>query len=178
MLQINLIKIMKNTILLTLLLSSFFSFGQETITYKNGGSIFNSNNQKLSSSEINSLFQNNTIALNLYHEGKTKQTVGNILLYGGLGTIVGKFIANGTGDRTIDITPSGGGTIKKPSNTLFIVGGLMVVVAIPVKIGYSKKIKKSVELINEDFKNPKTGFSVNSTHFISNANGLGFSITF
>ena len=58
------------------------------------------------------------------------------------------------------------------------VGGALVIIAIPIKIGFSKKIKKAVSLMNEDLKNPKTGFNIESTSFISNSNGVGISITF
>lgn len=162
---------MKNTILFCLLLSSLFSFGQETITYKNGGRIFNSNNQKLSSNEIKDLFASNAVALELYNSGKTKQTAGNILLYGGLSIVVINHLSLLQKAKNRE-------SINSNRNIAYIIGGGLILTAIPIKLGFSKKVKKSVELINEDFNHPKTGFSIDSTYFISNANGAGISISF
>jgi hypothetical protein len=54
----------------------------------------------------------------------------------------------------------------------------MVIASIPIKIGYSKKIKTSVNMINEDLKNPQTGFNIESTYIISNSDGIGISVSF
>ena len=56
--------------------------------------------------------------------------------------------------------------------------GAVIIIAIPIKLGFSKKIKRAVSLVNEDFKKPTTGFNIESTSFVSNANGFGISITF
>ena len=61
---------------------------------------------------------------------------------------------------------------------LFLVTIFGILISIPIKGGFSKNIKNAVALINEDFKNPKTSFNIESTSFISNTNGLGISITF
>jgi hypothetical protein len=74
---------------------------------------------------------------------------------------------------------SGSNALKADSNNImYFVGAGMVIIAIPIKLGFSKKIKKAVSLINEDFKKPNTGFNIESTSFVSNANGFGISITF
>lgn len=178
--------LMKKIALLFLLVLPLLSFAQDTLTYKGSGRIFNSNQQKLTSDEVRSLFANNTEALNLYNSGKTKQTIGNILLWGGATTLVGKFIYNATQTKmTSQIV--GYGSFGQPiivtnsktySNTLLFVSGAIVVIAIPIKLGFSKKIKRAVSLVNEDFKKPTTGFNIESTSFVSNANGFGISITF
>ena len=149
-----------------------FSFCQDTLTYKGSGKIFNSSQQKLSPENVRSLINSNTEALRLYNSGKTKQTVGNILLYGGLSTVIIKHY-------TMLKKHSGSNAVTAESNNImYFVGGAMILIAIPIKIGFSKKIKRAVTLANEDLKNPKTGFNIESTSFVSNSNGFGISITF
>jgi hypothetical protein len=63
------------------------------------------------------------------------------------------------------------------NNIMYFVGAGLILTAIPIKIGLSKKIKKAVLLMNEDLKTPKTSFNIESTSFISNSNGFGISIT-
>lgn len=178
---------MKRNILLLLLIIPFFSFSQDALSTKGDGRVINSNNQKLTSTEVRNLFAENTAALKLYNAGRSKKTIGNILLFTGGITIVGKFIsnkieANNNEPKLIGYGYFGNPIVQfentTPSNTLFFVGGAMVIIAIPIKIGFLKKIKKSVSLVNEDIKNPKTGFNIDSTTFISNSNGFGISITF
>jgi hypothetical protein len=162
---------MKQLITFLLLTISFFCFSQDALTFKSTSRVFNSSNQKLTSSEIRDLFASNPEALKLYNVGKTKQTLGNILLYGGITTVVIKHIS--ALNRTND-----GPNFESYSNVLYFVGAGAALIAIPIKIGFSKKIKKAVSLMNEDLKNPKIGFNIESTTFISNSNGVGISITF
>ncbi|MEC4003245.1 hypothetical protein OX283_001135 [Flavobacterium sp. SUN052] len=177
---------MKHLIAFLFLLTSFFCFSQDALTFKSTSRVFNSNNVKLSPAEVRNLFSSNPEALRLYNSGKTKQTLGNILLYGGSVTLVGKFIYNATQNNS-STQIVGYGSFGQPiivnnsktySNTLLFISGAIILIAIPIKIGFSKKIKKAVSLMNEDLKNPKTGFNIESTSFISNSNGLGLSITF
>ncbi len=162
---------MKKIALLTLLIFSFLGFSQEAITCKNNGSVFNSSKQKLSSEEVRNLLKDNKEALDLYNVGKTKQTLGNILLYGGISTVVINHLL-------LVQNAKNKGDINSSRNIPYIIGGGLILTAIPIKLGFSKKIKKAVSLINDDLKNPKTGFTIESTSFISNSNGVGFSITF
>jgi hypothetical protein len=163
---------MKKIALLFLLVLPLLSSAQDTLTYKGSGRIFNSSQQKLTSDEVRGLFVNNTEALSLYNSGKTKQTLGNILFYGGISTVIIKHIS-------MLNKYSGSNALKADSNNImYFVGAGMVIIAIPIKLGFSKKIKKAVSLINEDFKKPNTGFNIESTSFVSNANGFGISITF
>lgn len=177
---------MKKIAVLLLVFLPIISFSQDQITYKSGGRVFNYNNQKLSSNEVRSLMENSSDALKLFNAGKSKQTIGNILLWGGTSTLIGKFIYNATQNKTSTQLVGYGAfgqpivvnTSKTYSNTLLFVSAGIILIAIPIKIGFSKKIKKAVDLINEDLKNPKTGFNLESTNFISNSNGVGFSFTF
>lgn len=172
MFKSNLIILMKKLSLLFLLIFPLLNFAQDTLTCKSGGRVYNSNQQKLTSEEIQSLLANNTEALHLYNVGKTKQTLGGILFYGGISTCIIKHISminKHSGTNSVN---------ANTNNVMYFIGGAMTVIAIPIKLGFSKKIERAISLINEDLKNPKTGFHIESTSFISNSNGIGISITF
>jgi hypothetical protein len=157
---------------------------QEVYTYKSKGRIYQ-NGVKVNPEAIAARFENNADVLNLYKAGKTKQTLGNVLLWGGLALGIGNFIYVDTGNFSKSERINSGYfegsyqvTSDFPSNTPFYISAAMIVTAIPVKIGFEKKIKKSVELMNETVKNPKTTFNIEATQIIANKNGIGLAITF
>ena len=159
-------------ILIILLAFPFFCFSQDALIIKGNSKVFNSNNVKLSPEQVRSLLSNNSDALHLYNSGKTKKTVGNILLYGGISTVIIKHFSmlhkyKVNRDQNFET-----------SNVMYFVGAGIVLISIPIKIGFSRKIEKSIDLINEDFKNPKNVFNIETTNFISNGNGFGISLTF
>ena len=53
----------------------------------------------------------------------------------------------------------------------------MIIIAIPIKLGFSNKIRDVVKLMNEDVNKQKTTF-IESADFIANSNGIGVSIGF
>jgi hypothetical protein len=167
---------MKSLFAFFFLITSFFSFSQEALLFKSPSKVLNSDKEKLTPTEVRDLFATNPEALQLYNSGKSKQTLGNILLYGGIATVVTTHLIRVTDSKTID--QYGRLIIKERSNIPYFVGLGAILIAIPIKIGFSKKIKKAVSLINEDLRNPKTGLNIESTSLISNSNGLGISITF
>ena len=162
---------MKNFFALFLLLTSLFSFSQDMLTFKSASKVLNTDNVKLSPTEVRDLFATNPEALRLYNSGKTKQTLGNILLYGGIATVA-------INHYSIMQQVKSKIYVDGDRNIPYIVGGVLILTAIPIKIGFSKKIKKAVSLMNEDLKNHKTSLNIESTSFVSNSNGLGLSITF
>lgn len=151
----------------------FFMFSlcnaQETFIYKSGGRIFNSDNEKLSPSYLRERFSDNTDFLELYNSGRTKKTIGNILLYGGITSIVVKHYKVLT-DNPIDSN----GNIKYSSNTMYFVGAALIAISIPIKIGFSNKIDNAVDVLNISTRKS----SVNSTSLIFDSNGIGLSMTF
>jgi hypothetical protein len=169
--SIKILKTLKHFITLLLLTTSFFCYSQDALILKSTSRIFNSSNIKLSNEEVRNLFASNTVALRLYNSGKTKQTIGNIFLYGGISTVL-------INHYLIFKKSSKYGYVKADRNIPYIIGAGLILTAIPIKIGLSKKIKKAVLLMNEDLKTPKTSFNIESTSFISNSNGFGISITF
>lgn len=158
---------MKNLIIVLLLFTSV-SFSQETYTFKNGGRVFE-NGKKINSTEIETYFGHKPEIINLYKAGRTKKTVGNILLYGGITTFIARHLY-----RVENATLG-----RESSNTIYFVSAGISLIAIPIKIGFQKKIKKSVNLMNDELKLQKQNTGINfESNIIANANGVGLKLTF
>jgi hypothetical protein len=115
-----------------------YSNAQELI-YKSNGNILNAENIKISPDKVRELLANNEKLLQEYNLGRSKKTVGNVLLIGGMGLLAGDLMLGlfspiDANDLDKKIYPS----------TLTYIGLTSVLVAIPVKIGFSKKIKNVV----------------------------------
>lgn len=155
---------MKNliTIILLLLLCQL-SFGQKLV-FKSGGNIKDDKGNSLSPSEVRSLLANNKTLLEEYNIGRTKKTIGNVLLIGGpvlAFGVISSQLYNG----------------KPVSTGIFAVGVISMLVAIPVKIGFTKKIKNVVSEYNSQKSVSDTNFKIQSMDLIANSNGLGFKVT-
>ncbi len=140
------------------------SFSQKLI-YSGNGTILNSNSTKLSPVEVEMLLKDNDDLLRSYTAGRSKKTVGNVMLYGGLAMIVGDL---GVGVFSDTAYPT----------FLTIFGTITTLIAIPVKIGFSKKIKNVVNDYNT--QNGFTSFEKTNSKLevVNNNNGLGMRITF
>jgi hypothetical protein len=137
----------------------------QTLSLKSGGNIIDSNNQKLTPTEVRTLLNNTPELLNQYDAGRTKKTVGNILMGAGIGFIIGDLASGATQDITY------------PTTFTFI-GMAALVIAIPIKIGYSKKIKSAVDGYNKKVAVKDSDFKIESSSVIANQNGIGILFTF
>lgn len=154
---------MKKTFVFILLLLPIFAFSQEPYAYKRGGKVYE-NNVRLTPNEIEFYFSSNKEIMHLYNSGMQKKIGGNFLIYGGLVTLV---VGTNQVDREVNSAP------------IFLgIGTVCTLIGIPVKIGYNKRIKKAVKLMNAEIKNQKTSFDFQSAAFIANSNGIGISINF
>ncbi len=152
---------------------STLSFSQETYTFKSGGRVFE-NNKRIKTQEIETYFGHQPEIVNLYKAGRTKKTIGNIFLYGGITTIILKHY-----DRVTNSNDVLNGNTKKDTNVMYFVGAGIALVAIPIKIGFQRKIKKSILLMNEEIASQKQNTSLNyETNIIANTNGVGLKLTF
>lgn len=156
---------MKKSLILFLCFSTF-AFSQNIYTSKNGKIL--ENGKKIDKNYIETAFSNAEI-LKQYNAGKTKQFLGNFLFYGGIGTVAIKHLSM--------LSKHKGAKNPDTNNTMYFVGFGMIATSIPVKIGYSKKIKKAAELMNEEIKNQKQS-SIESVNIIANENGFGVSLKF
>ena len=163
---------MKNIFLLSLLISTA-CFSQK-ISYATGGRIFDSNNEKIKPSAVRELMKKNETALASYNAGRTKKTVGNILFYGGIGLAAINLVSGLSSGLEID--ENGNVYHKKTKPTLAIIGGAMVLTSIPVKIGYTKKIKNAIYDYNSNVVELKKRESEIS--ILANNQGMGIRISF
>jgi hypothetical protein len=155
---------MKNLIkIIILLFACNLTFGQKLL-YSKRGNIKDEKGNNLSSTEIRSILSSNETLLATYNEGRNKKTVGNILIAGGLVLSCGVPAIQMFND--------------KPVSTGFVVAGVFsMLIAIPVKIGFTKKIKHVVSEFNNQNAVGVNNFKVNNVDFIANANGLGLKLT-
>ena len=157
-------------LMLFLLFAKLQSFSQKSI-YTSNGNIQNSGKVNISPYQVRELLKDNQKLLNDYNIGRDKKTIGNILLIGGPLLIVTDLMLGLTTD-----SGSQNGSQKTYPSVLTYIGFAAIVIAIPVKIGFSKKIKNVVSEFNSL---EKVGFAPNDNklYLISNTNGIGLRMT-
>jgi hypothetical protein len=137
----------------------------QKLVYTSNGTVTDSNANVISPAQVEVLLKDNETLLRSYIAAKSKQSVGNIMLYGGLGIITTDVIVGAVSDTVY------------PTFFTFI-GGITTLIAIPVKMGFQKKIKNVVSEYNT-----KNGFTYNQKtdskfEMISTNNGIGMRLTF
>ncbi|MBG6111698.1 hypothetical protein H4V97_000543 [Flavobacterium sp. CG_23.5] len=166
---------------------SLQSYSQKLI-YKSNGTINDSENNKISPDGVRALLANNEKLLVDYNSGRKKKTIGNIMLYSGLGMVLfdlGRVaFDNAFSDGFSTIISAGipgsesgtSGRRSKPSLATYI-GLASFAAAIPIKIGFSKKIENVV--IEYNNKNTITDNQRNNQKLdlITNSNGIGLRLT-
>ncbi len=165
---------------LLLFFCSLQSFSQKLV-YKSNGNIRDSENNKISPDQVRKSLANNEKLLADYNEGRTKKTIGNILLIGGFGFLTADLIQGSTASG-ITAVPTGGGnyaiqTEKTYPTVLTYLGVVAVIIAIPVKIGFSKKIRNVVTEYNNQMATGYNQFNKQKLDLITNSNGIGLRLT-
>lgn len=155
---------MRKTLLPFLLLLSFFANSQQ-LTYASRGRVKDSNNNIIAPAKVREMLMANQNALNEYNAGRSKKTLGNVLLIGGSTLLVADLgLAFYTGQW-------------KP-NVLTIAGPAAMIAAIPVKIGFTKKIKSAIDGHNSDIVTSKTQPDRPLFAICANSCGVGLQIQF
>lgn len=167
----------KQLFILLFFVCSVQSFSQKLV-YKSNGNILNSENKKISPDQVRELLKNNQKLLDEYNAGRTKKTVGNVLIIGGFGFLVADLV-HGATTSGVTTYPTGGGyyalqTEKTYPTALTYIGVAALIIAIPVKIGFSNKIKNVVTDYNNQLA---TGYNKPKLDLITNSNGIGFRLT-
>ena len=166
---------------LFLFFSSFQSYSQKLV-YKSNGTITDIENNKISPNQVRELLKDNQQLLTEYNDGRSKKTLGNILLIGGLGFLTADLVQGVTASG-ISATPIGGGqyALQDEKNNypslMTYIGIAAIIIAIPVKIGFSKKIKNVVTDYNNQKASAYTQFNEPSLDLITNSNGIGLRMT-
>lgn len=150
----------KQLFILLFFVCSVQSFSQKLV-YKSNGNILNSENQKISPDQVRELLKDNQKLLDEYNAGRTKKTAGNVLIIGGFALLTADLLTGLTAD------------VKFPT-ALTYAGLAALVIAIPVKIGFSNKIEKVVEDYNNQLT---TGYNKPKLDLITNSNGIGLRLT-
>lgn len=145
------------------------SFSQKLI-YKSNGNILNSNGQEFSPNLVRIVLKENQQLLKNYNTARRKKTIGNILLISGpVLSFVGAF-SYALAGLDAGLAPENEEVDRSIPKVIAFTGLAALVVAIPIKIGFSKKIKNVVT----DYNNQSaTGFNKPKLDLISNANGIG-----
>ncbi len=138
---------------------------QEEFYYSGWGKIRDSAGYKVSPKEIRAKYANNYEILEFYNSGRTKQAFGNALIVGGSVFIVAPLAAALYGPGMLNTTP-------------MLAGAVMLVLAVPIKIGFKKKMEYVVDRMNDLDRRPKQANIIDNTMIIANSNGVGLSITF
>lgn len=148
-----------------------YSNAQELI-YKSNGNILNTENNKISPDKVRELLANNENLLKEYNSGRSKKTAGNILLIGGMGLLAGDLMIGLFSPYDVEEPNK-----RVYPSALTYIGLTSVLVAIPVKIGFSKKIKNVVSEYNNQNTTGYKQVDYKKIEFITNSNGLGFRLT-
>ena len=161
-----------NKFLVLFILMSFSGFSQQLI-YRSGN-VYDSDSDKLQPDTVRDLMQKNRSALASYNSGRNKKTWGNVLLYGGLGLGTINLVMAVTTNKA-EVDNQGNFHTTKTGPELAIIGGAMVLASIPIKIGYSKKIKTAVENYNQNVasNNWKANMSI-----VADNQGFGLRVSF
>lgn len=164
---------MNKIVVLAFLITSL-SYAQQ-YNYGRGGNVLDANNQRVKADKVRQLLKNNQEALNQFNAGRDKKTWGNVLFYGGIGLATINLVTAVYGD-TVTLTSSGQLVENRVTPTLAIIGGSLFLASIPVKLGYTKKVKAAVNALNKEVTyNEKTRPEL---LVVANGNGLGFKLSF
>ncbi|CAM3453298.1 hypothetical protein [Flavobacterium chungbukense] len=170
---------MKQKLILLFFIFSTITFAQH-LTYGTGGTVYDSEGKKVISTNVRILMRDNPEALKLYNTGRTKKTFGNAFFYGGLAMIGANVI---TAMNTTDINSTGSATNPQVSSdrsnmTFAVIGGILVAVSIPIKIGYPRKIREALGKYNNKLPESLVEQNTIQTAIIASNNQLGIRILF
>lgn len=152
---------------------SCFESHSQSLVYKSNGNIIDTEKKAISPDKMRLLLANNEKMLKEYNAGRSKKTVGNIMFYGGLGFVAGDLL------REAFTTKSSYGYKEERTypSALTYIGVASFLVSIPVKIGFSKKIKNVVADYNKQNSIGSNQPNYKEIDFITNSNGIGFRLS-
>ncbi len=153
----------KSLILFALLLATAFSYSQK-LTVNESGNVFDPQNNKWTVTEVRDILYTSPKALELYNTAREKKTWGNVFLYGGLGVTTASLLYYSTQD--VEAQPA-----------IMVLGAVMVLVAIPVKIGHTKKVKKAIDIYNNSLDKTTTSTPIKVT-LTASQDQIGFKYQF
>jgi hypothetical protein len=162
---------MLKKILFVLFLFSSICAGAQGLVYKSNGNIRDSQNNKIAPDEVRVLLAGNEKLLADYNTGRSKKTLGNVLLIGGTALLATDLLVSVYSPQDLDENYV---AEKTYPSALTYIGLAAIVISIPVKIGFSRKIKNAVAQYN---KNIQSTGSIDKMEFIANNSGVGLRLT-
>jgi hypothetical protein len=154
----------------------------QKLVYKSNGTILDFESQKISPNQVRELLKDNQQLLEDYNDGRSKKTLGNILIISGLGFLTADLVQGVTASG-ISATPIEGGqyALQDEKNNypslMTYIGIAAVIIAIPIKIGFSNKIKNVVTDYNNQNATGYKQFNEPRLDLITNSNGIGLRMT-
>ncbi|MBB1194894.1 hypothetical protein DNC80_14585 [Flavobacterium sp. SOK18b] len=167
----------KRIFVLIIFFSTFQSYSQK-IVYESNGNILDSEREKITPNQVRELLKDNQQLLTDYNIGRTKKTVGNILLISGpvlLFTGTMAYVISGF-DQGMNSEFEGKSNKSIPI-IIMGTGVAALLITIPVKIGFSKKIKNVVTDYNNQNAIGNKQFESIKVDLITNSNGVGLRLT-
>ncbi|QZK90093.1 hypothetical protein K5V07_06145 [Flavobacterium sp. CHNK8] len=167
----------KRIFVLIIFFSTFQSYSQK-IVYKSNGNILDSEREKITPNQVRELLKDNQQLLADYNIGRTKKTVGNILLISGPVLLFTGTMAYVISGFDQGMNPEFEGKPNKSIPIIIMGTGLAaLLITIPVKIGFSKKIKNVVTDYNNQNAIGNKQFESTKVDLITNSNGVGLRLT-
>ncbi|RZJ28981.1 MAG: hypothetical protein EOO48_08610 [Flavobacterium sp.] len=146
------------------LFASLAAFSQQQkLIVKSNGNIYNEQGDKFTPEEIRVLLEHKPALLEEYNSGRDKKSIGNFLMIAGSVCIFGDLALGFAGTHY--------------PTALTIVGVPALIIGIPVKIGFRKKIRHAVSQYNNQVA-LNDGFKVERIAFCAGENTIGFKMTF
>lgn len=167
---------MKQNAFFLLVVSMCFKSWSQTLIYKGSGTVTNQKNTVLTPNLVRIALAEHPDLLKEYNIERHKKTVGNTMLLAGP-----VLIGVGTMAYVISNFDSGMNLgYDEPRNTvpkiMMGVGLAAMLIAILVKIGFSKKIKNSIAQYN-NWLGTASVTNNNNLEIVGNSNGLGLRLT-
>ena len=167
---------MKQKVFLLLFLCMCLKSWSQTLVYKGRGTVTNQKNTVLTPNLVRIALTKHPNLLKEYNIGRRKKTVGNTMLLAGP-----VLIGVGTMAYVISNFDSGMNPgYAEPRNTvpkiMMGTGLAAMLIAIPVKIGFSKKVKNSISQYNNRLETTSETNN-NNLEIVGNTNGLGLRLT-
>ncbi|WP_144892030.1 hypothetical protein [Flavobacterium tiangeerense] len=146
--------------------------------YKSNGNILDSEREKITPNQVRELLKDNQQLLADYNIGRTKKTVGNILLISGPVLLFTGTMAYVISGFDQGMNPEFEGKPNKSIPIIIMGTGLAaLLITIPVKIGFSKKIKNVVTDYNNQNAIGNKQFESTKVDLITNSNVVGLPLT-
>ncbi len=169
---------MKKIFLFLFILSMSLKSWSQILVYKGSGVIANQKNTVLTPNLVRIALTKNPDLLHEYNIGRRKLTIGNTLLIAGpivLGVGTMAYVISGFDEG---MNPEFEGKLNRSIPKIIMgTGFAALLIAIPVRIGFSRKIKNVVAEYNNQNATGYKQFESTKVDLITNSNGIGLRLT-